>query len=239
MKILWNVVGEHSGDMSHSVPAPGPRDFWESLSVSHWPSRCQLTDCLQVLRLTLAMSKTCDGFRQGCRRTKVGGGMMSTKPLQEQGEMLWGKGGHPRFQNHLAVKNNQCLVLPVDAPGKGKELLAAHHLSSAKQEQCPPLCISRPLQEAPAALEIGHRGITRSHSSPWDARVEKPTRTLLDPIIPTKCASSPRDTGTAEVASRPSPAPPLHSPLQIPWILRTKAMTTSPAGRTSRSRGCS
>ncbi|XP_077045020.1 uncharacterized protein LOC129129417 [Agelaius phoeniceus] len=91
------------------------------LSVSHWPSRHQPTNCLQVLRLILAVSKASDVggvFRQGWGRMKAGGGMMSTKLLQEQGEM-WGKREHPHLQNHLVVKNNQCLVLPVDAPGRG------------------------------------------------------------------------------------------------------------------------
>ena len=27
--------------------------------------------------------------------------------------MLWGKEGDPRLQNHLVVKNDQCLALPV------------------------------------------------------------------------------------------------------------------------------
>lgn len=106
-----------------TVPAPAPWDFWESLSVSHWPSRHQPTNCLQVLGLTLAVSKASSmggGFRRGCGRTKAGGGVMGTKPLQEQGETLWGRRGDPHLQNHLVVKNNQCLALPVDAPGEAK-----------------------------------------------------------------------------------------------------------------------
>lgn len=126
----------------------------------------------------MAVNKTSDmgsGFRQV--RRKADGGVISTKSLQEQGEMS-GKRGHPYLQNHLVVKNNQCLVLPVSAPGRGKELLADHHLCLAKQELCPPHCSSRPLWEAPAALEMGHSGgTTRSKRSPWDAGMEKPMRT--------------------------------------------------------------
>lgn len=238
------MVGEHSGDISHSdCPSPCPLGFLGILVCL--PLALQPTNCLQVLRLTLPVSTASDmsgGFRQGWGRTKAAGGMMSIKHQATAGTRrdVVGQEGTLSSPNHLVVKNNQRLVLPVGVPGRGKELLAAHHLSLAKQELCPPHCSSRPLWEAPAALEMGHSsGTTRPHRSPWDAGVERPTRTLLDPMSPTKCARSPRDTGTAEVASRPSSAPPLHSPLQTPWILMRKTMTTSPAGRTSRSRGCS
>lgn len=140
---------------------------------------------------------------------------MGTKPRQEPGERLGGKRGHPHLQNNPVVKNNQGLALPVDAPGRGKELLAARHLFSAKQGLCPPHWSSRPSWEAPAALGTGHSGaITSSHSSPWDAGLEKPLRTLWDATSLAKCASTPRDTGTAEVAPDPPPSP--SSPLSPP-----------------------
>lgn len=85
----------------------------------------------------------------------------------------------------------------------------------SKQGLCPPHWSSRPSWEAPAALGTGHSGaITSSHSSPWDAGLEKPLRTLWDATSLAKCASTPRDTGTAEVAPDPPPSP--SSPLSPP-----------------------
>lgn len=218
-----------------TVPAPAPWDFCLSPT---GPADTNPQIASKVLGLTLAVSKASSmggGFRRGCGRTKAGGGVMGTKPLQEQGETLWGRRGDPHLQNHLVVKNNQCLALPVDAPGEAKSFWqltsflwqsgrCAHHTVA-------PDLYGKPQQHWRWATgPAGHPGMLGWKSPGRLSRILQARQ---------KCASSPRDMGTAEVAPSPSPAPPLHSPLQTPWILRMKTMTTSPAARTSRSRGCS
>lgn len=136
-------------------------------------------NCFPTLGLTLAVSKALrvgGDFRWGCGRTKAAGGVVSVEPLQEEGEMWWSKEGDPCLQNHLVVKNNQCLTLPVASSYRMllEETMSFWHLFLTKCELYPPSHGSRPLWEAPAVLKMGHSGgITRSSRSPWDAGVEE------------------------------------------------------------------
>ncbi|XP_058710736.1 coiled-coil domain-containing protein 183-like [Poecile atricapillus] len=76
---------------------------------------------------------------------------------------------------------------------------------------------SRPSQEAPAALEMSHSGgISRSHGSPWDAGVEKPTRL---PQIPRAQQNVPTKSQGHGHSRASSPSSPLSPPLSPPDTL--------------------
>lgn len=82
-------VGEHSTDTSlRDCPSPCPLAFLGVLACL--PVSQQ--SCLQTLGLALAVSEALSmgvGFRWGWGRRKAAGGMVSVKPQQEQGGMLW------------------------------------------------------------------------------------------------------------------------------------------------------
>lgn len=109
-----STVGEHSGDTSHGdCPCPcllGFLTILACLPLSQQTPAHEFSPDLGAVSKALSMG---GAFRWGCGSMKAAGGVVSIKPQKDQGEMLWGKEGDPCLQNHLVVKNNQCLGLSV------------------------------------------------------------------------------------------------------------------------------